>query len=90
MRLVVGDRGINEVISKREEIADQAKVLLQKELEGGGPVDTGPQKWGTKGYLPLHPAAAPNYSFFKNGLNRSIGIGKSVVELLSAETSLRV
>ncbi|MBN1227209.1 MAG: FtsH protease activity modulator HflK [Deltaproteobacteria bacterium] len=32
MRLVVGDRSINEVISKREEIADQAKVLLQKEL----------------------------------------------------------
>jgi len=34
MRLVVGDRSINEVISKREEIADQAKVLLQKELDG--------------------------------------------------------
>jgi membrane protease subunit HflK len=33
MRLVVGDRSINEVISKREEIADQAKVLLQKELD---------------------------------------------------------
>ncbi|HUU40002.1 MAG TPA: FtsH protease activity modulator HflK, partial [Desulfatiglandales bacterium] len=34
MRLVVGDRSINEVISKREEIADQAKELLQKELDG--------------------------------------------------------
>jgi membrane protease subunit HflK len=33
MRLVVGDRSINEVISKREEIADQAKALLQKELD---------------------------------------------------------
>lgn len=33
MRLVVGDRSINEVISKRGEIADQAKVLLQKELD---------------------------------------------------------
>jgi len=33
MRLVVGDRSINEVISKREEIADQAKVLLQQELD---------------------------------------------------------
>jgi membrane protease subunit HflK len=33
MRLIVGDRSINEVISKREEIADQAKILLQKELE---------------------------------------------------------
>ncbi len=33
MRLVVGDRSINEVINKREEIADQAKVLLQKELD---------------------------------------------------------
>jgi len=33
MRLVVGDRSINEVISKREEIADQAHVLLQKELD---------------------------------------------------------
>jgi len=43
MRLVVGDRGINEVISKREEIAGQVKELLQKELEEGGPVDTGPQ-----------------------------------------------
>ncbi|RLB28490.1 MAG: FtsH protease activity modulator HflK [Deltaproteobacteria bacterium] len=33
MRMVVGDRSINEVISKRGEIADQAKVLLQKELD---------------------------------------------------------
>ncbi len=33
MRLVVGDRSINEVISKREEIADQAKVLLQQEMD---------------------------------------------------------
>ncbi|MCP4104210.1 MAG: FtsH protease activity modulator HflK [Desulfobacteraceae bacterium] len=33
MRLVVGDRSINEVISKREEIADEAKVMLQKEME---------------------------------------------------------
>ena len=33
MRMVVGDRSINEVISKREEIADQAKGLLQKELD---------------------------------------------------------
>ncbi|MBW1765784.1 MAG: FtsH protease activity modulator HflK [Deltaproteobacteria bacterium] len=33
MRLVVGDRSINEVISKREEIADQAVLLLQKELD---------------------------------------------------------
>jgi membrane protease subunit HflK len=33
MRLVVGDRSINEVISKREEIADQARLLLQKELD---------------------------------------------------------
>ncbi|CAN2039569.1 Protein HflK [Candidatus Magnetomoraceae bacterium gMMP-15] len=33
MRLVVGDRSINEVISKREEIADQANQLLQRELD---------------------------------------------------------
>ncbi|MBW1999263.1 MAG: FtsH protease activity modulator HflK [Deltaproteobacteria bacterium] len=33
MRLVVGDRSINEVISKRVEIAVQAKELLQKELD---------------------------------------------------------
>jgi len=33
MRLVVGDRSINEVISKRMEIADQAKELLQEELD---------------------------------------------------------
>ena len=33
MRLVVGDRSINEVISKREEIAIQARELLQKELD---------------------------------------------------------
>ena len=33
MRLVVGDRSINEVISKREEIADEARGFLQKELD---------------------------------------------------------
>ncbi|MCD6294823.1 MAG: FtsH protease activity modulator HflK [Deltaproteobacteria bacterium] len=33
MRLVVGDSSINEVISKREEIAGKAKVLLQKFLD---------------------------------------------------------
>lgn len=33
MRLVVGDRSINEVISKREEIADQAREVLQKEID---------------------------------------------------------
>ena len=33
MRLVVGDRSINEVISKRVEIADQARSLLQKDLD---------------------------------------------------------
>jgi len=33
MRLVAGDRSINEVISKRDEIAVQAKELLQKELD---------------------------------------------------------
>lgn len=33
MRQVVGDRSINEVISKREEIASQAQLLLQKELD---------------------------------------------------------
>ena len=33
MRLVVGDRSINEVISKREEIAIQAQTLLQSELD---------------------------------------------------------
>ncbi len=33
MRLVVGDRSINEVISKREEIADEAKIVLQEELD---------------------------------------------------------
>jgi modulator of FtsH protease HflK len=43
MRLVVGDRSINEVISNREEIADQAQVWLQKELneaETGIDIDT--------------------------------------------------
>lgn len=33
MRLVVGDRSINEVISKRQEIATEAIKLLQKELD---------------------------------------------------------
>ncbi|MCK4389707.1 MAG: FtsH protease activity modulator HflK [Desulfobacterales bacterium] len=33
MRGVVGDRSINEVISKRAEIADEARSLLQKELD---------------------------------------------------------
>lgn len=33
MRLVVGDRSINEVISKRQEIADEARMFLQKELD---------------------------------------------------------
>ena len=33
MRLVVGDRSINEVITKRQEIADEARDVLQKELD---------------------------------------------------------
>lgn len=33
MRLVVGDRSINEVISKREEIAIEAQQVLQQELD---------------------------------------------------------
>lgn len=33
MRLVVGDRSINEVISKREEIAVEARDLLQREMD---------------------------------------------------------
>ncbi len=33
MRLVVGDRSINEVISKRDEIAVEAKEVLQSELD---------------------------------------------------------
>jgi len=33
MRLVVGDRSINEVISKRREIADEAKIKLQQALK---------------------------------------------------------
>lgn len=33
MRLVVGDRSITEVITKREEIAVEAKEVLQKELD---------------------------------------------------------
>ncbi|MBW1698720.1 MAG: FtsH protease activity modulator HflK [Deltaproteobacteria bacterium] len=33
MRLVVGDRSINEVINKRAEIANEAKRVLQKELD---------------------------------------------------------
>ena len=33
MRLVVGDRSINEVISKREEIAIEARHILQKEMD---------------------------------------------------------
>lgn len=33
MRLVVGDRSINEVISKRAEIANEARELLQRELD---------------------------------------------------------
>ena len=33
MRLVVGDRSITEVINKRAEIADEAKRLLQRELD---------------------------------------------------------
>ena len=38
VRLVVGDRSINEVISKREEIATEVKVKLQKALDDA---DTG-------------------------------------------------
>ena len=33
MRLVVGDRSINEVISKREEIAVEARQILQREMD---------------------------------------------------------
>jgi membrane protease subunit HflK len=33
MRLVVGDRSINEVISKRDEIAVEAREVLQRELD---------------------------------------------------------
>jgi len=33
MRLVVGDRSINEVITKRQEIADKAREVLQRELD---------------------------------------------------------
>lgn len=33
MRLVVGDRSINEVISKRDEIAKEVEKVLQKELD---------------------------------------------------------
>jgi len=33
MRLVVGDRSINEVINKRAEMADEAKRVLQKEMD---------------------------------------------------------
>ncbi len=33
MRLVVGDRSINEVITKREEIAIEAREILQRELD---------------------------------------------------------
>jgi membrane protease subunit HflK len=33
MRLVIGDRSINEVISKRGEVAEEAKVVLQAELD---------------------------------------------------------
>ncbi len=33
MRLVIGDRSIDEVISKREEVADEAKQVLQAELD---------------------------------------------------------
>ncbi len=33
MRLVVGDRSINEVITKRKEIADEAQQVLQSELD---------------------------------------------------------
>lgn len=33
MRLVVGDRSINEVISRRQEIATEAELILQSELD---------------------------------------------------------
>jgi membrane protease subunit HflK len=33
MRLVVGDRSVNEVISRRDEIAHEASTLLQRELD---------------------------------------------------------
>ena len=33
MRLVVGDRSINEILTKRAEIADAAKLVLQAELD---------------------------------------------------------
>jgi len=34
MRLVIGDRSINEVISKRNQIAEESKAILQKEMDG--------------------------------------------------------
>ena len=37
MRLVVGDRSINEVISKREEIAVEARQVLQVEMDNAEP-----------------------------------------------------
>jgi membrane protease subunit HflK len=33
MRMVVGDRSINEIISKRREIADEARKVLQEEMD---------------------------------------------------------
>jgi len=68
------------------------EVLILNPLEGNQRVshkhkeaETGSlaeQKYPPSGYSDLF--------FLKNGSNRSIGIGKSVVELFSAETSLRV
>ncbi|RTZ98605.1 MAG: FtsH protease activity modulator HflK [Deltaproteobacteria bacterium] len=33
MRMVVGDRSINEIISKRREVADEARKILQEEMD---------------------------------------------------------
>ena len=48
MRLVVGDRSINEVISRRDEIAHEAAGMLQRELdqaETGGDADRALKQW---------------------------------------------
>jgi len=68
------------------------EVLILNPLEGNQRVSH-KHKEAEMARLPEQKYPLSGYSdlfFLKNGSNRSIGIGKRMVELLSAETSLRV
>jgi len=77
MRLVVGDRSINEVISKREEIANQAALLLQKELDDA---ETGLDVVILRTPLVYGPGVKDNFLQLLKVVNRGIPLPFSRVE----------